>query len=137
MKIGLPSDGNDLSDSFALQFGRCNYFIVYDAENQKIVSASVNTAKNAAGGAGIQAAQSLIDNQVEVVIAPQVGPNAWNVLEGAGIKIYTGIEGTLQQNIDEFNKGNLNEMKGASGFGRGMGRGSGRGMGRGMGRNRR
>lgn len=134
MKIGIPSNGNDLSQAFASVFGRCSYFVVVDSNNRKIITVFPNKAQNAAGGAGIQAAQSLVNQQVETVIAPKMGPNAWNVLEGAGIKIFTGINGTLKQNIEAFLAGKLVEMTMASGYGPGMGRGRGRGMGRGGGR---
>jgi predicted Fe-Mo cluster-binding NifX family protein len=129
MKIGLSSDGKELSDSLASNFGRCSYFIVFDSISKEISTAYQNTAKNALGGAGIQAAQSLLDNQVEVVIAPQMGPNAWKVIQGAQIKIYTGIDGSLRQNIDRFLEGDLDEMTTAhgSGIGKGRGRGQGRG----------
>ena len=132
MIIGLPSNGNDLDQSFAPNFGRCSYFIIYDTTSQKLLKAYSNDAQNAAGGAGIQAAQTLINNKVDTVIAPQVGPNAWNVLQGAGIKIYSGINGTVQENVDALLNGQLNEMTMARG--RGVGRGMGRGLGRGRGR---
>ena len=134
MKIGLSSDGNDLVDSFATNFGRCTYFIVYDSNTREISTSYSNTARNAAGGAGIQAAQSLLNNQVETVIAPQMGPNAWNVFQGANIKVYSGIMGSIQENIDAFLAGKLNEMTGAHGTGPGSGGGMGRGQGRGRGR---
>ena len=145
MKIGIPSNGNDLSQAFASVFGRCSYFVLVDSDSKEIITVFPNTAQNAAGGAGIQAAQSLINQKVEVVIAPRMGPNAWNVLQGGGVKIFTGINGSLQQNIEAFLEGKLVEMSGDAGFGagmgmgrgggRGMGRGGGRGGGRGMGRN--
>ncbi len=138
MKIGIPSNGNDLSQAFATVFGRCSYFVIIDSNDQKIVTVIPNVAQNAAGGAGIQAAQSLVNQQVEIVIAPRMGPNAWNVLQGAGLKIFTGINGTLKQNIEAFLGGKLVEMTMAMdrGWGRGMGRGGGRGMGRGQGQGR-
>ncbi len=134
MKIGLSSNGNSLSDPFASNFGRCSFFIVYDSSAKNIATAYSNTAQNAAGGAGIQAAQSMLDNGVEAVIAPQMGPNAWNVLQGANIKVFSGIMGSIQENIDAFLAGELKEMSGAHGVGPGRGRGMGRGQGRGMGR---
>lgn len=134
MKIGIPSNGNDLSQPFASVFGRCSHFVVVDSDSQKIITIFPNKAQNAAGGAGIQAAQSLVNQQVEIVIAPRMGPNAWNVLQSAGVKIFSGINGTLQQNVDAFLAGELDEMTMAAGFGPGMSRGRGRGMGRGGGR---
>lgn len=134
MKIGLPSNGETLAHPFAPNFGRCSFFVIYDSDTKQIENVYLNAAQGAAGGAGIQASQSLVDNQVEVVIAPQMGPNAWNVLQSTGIKVYTGIGGTLQQNIDAFLTGQLSEMSEARGFG--LGRGRGRGLGRGGGRGR-
>ncbi|MHA1227744.1 MAG: NifB/NifX family molybdenum-iron cluster-binding protein [Candidatus Hodarchaeales archaeon] len=131
MKIGLPSNGEQLSDTLASTFGRCPYLIIYDSDSQKIVNSFFNESQNAAGGAGIQTAQSLVNNHVEVVIAPQIGPNAWNVIKQAGIKTYIGFHGTIQGNIDKFLKGQLTEMTMASGSGYGGGHGRGRGMGQG------
>ncbi|MHA1974076.1 MAG: NifB/NifX family molybdenum-iron cluster-binding protein [Candidatus Hodarchaeales archaeon] len=131
MIIGLPSNGERLSDTLASAFGRCPFIIVYDSDNQKIVNSFFNESQSASGGAGIQTAQSLVNNHVEVVIAPQMGPNAWNVIKQAGIKTYTGFHGTIQDNIDKLLKGQLSEMTVARGSGHGGGRGRGRGMGQG------
>jgi len=136
MKIGLSSNGNSLSDPFAPNFGRCSYFIVYDSSTKNIATAYSNTAQNAAGGAGIQAAQSMLNNGVETVIAPQMGPNAWKVFQSANIKVFTGIMGSIQENIDAYLAGKLNEMSSAQEVGTGRGRGMGRGLGRGGGRGR-
>ena len=97
MKIGIPSLGENIRFQFAPNFGRCPYFVIYDTTKEEVLNIYMNKAQNASGGAGIQAAQSMIDNQVESVIAPQMGPNAWNVLQNAGIKIYRGIPGTVQR----------------------------------------
>jgi predicted Fe-Mo cluster-binding NifX family protein len=134
MKIGLPSNGSDLSAGFAAHFGRCQHFLIYDTDNNELLNSFPNSARNASGGAGIQAAQELVNEKVEVVIAPQIGPNAWDVLQVAKIRIYIGINGTVQDNITAFKNGELNEMTVAQGIGPGMGRG--RGMGRGMGQGR-
>ncbi|MFX0126001.1 MAG: NifB/NifX family molybdenum-iron cluster-binding protein [Candidatus Hodarchaeota archaeon] len=133
MKIGIPSNGKDLSQKLTSVFGRCPYFIIFDSSDQENITIIPNKAQGAAGGAGIQAAQSLVNQKVEIVIAPRIGPNAWDVLEGAGIKTFTGINGTLKQNIEAFLDGKLLEMSKASGRGFGRGRGMGRG-GRGTGR---
>ncbi len=86
MKIGIPSNGNDIFQEFASVFGRCSYFVIVNSSNQKVIATYPNKAQNAVGGAGIQAAQSLVNQQVEVVIAPRMGPNAWNVLQATNVK---------------------------------------------------
>lgn len=128
MIIGLPANGQELSHSFSSVFGRCSHFVIIESSTMKVLNSFSNDARNASGGAGIQAAQMLIDQHVEVIIAPRLGPNAWNVLKSAGTTIFVGISGTLQENVDAFVAGKLNEMAMASesGFGKGLGRGRGR-----------
>lgn len=130
MKIALSADGKELSHHFSSVFGRCSDFIIIESSNKKVLSSFSNEARNAAGGAGIQAAQTLIDHHVEAVIAPRLGPNAWDVFKSAGIQIFLGISGTLQDNVDAFVAGKLIEMANASESGIGKGRGRGRGRGR-------
>jgi len=112
--------------------------------------AMANEAIAAPGGAGIQAAQTMVNKGVDVVISGNIGPNAFQVLSTAGVKIATGAYGTVQEAAEMYKSGKLGET-GAStvaahagmgatapggGFGMGMGggRGGGGGGGRGMGR---
>ncbi|MHA2304928.1 MAG: NifB/NifX family molybdenum-iron cluster-binding protein [Candidatus Hodarchaeales archaeon] len=134
--IALPSDGKELSQPFASVFGRCTNFVIIDSTNRSITNSFSNKGRNASGGAGIQAAQTLIDQEIDVVIAPRLGPNAWNVLKGAGIEVYSGISGTLQENVDAFITNKLSEMSMASESGRDRGLGRGRGLSRRRGRGR-
>jgi predicted Fe-Mo cluster-binding NifX family protein len=90
-----------------------------------------NAAANAMGGAGIQAAQSLAGKGIEAVITGNVGPNAFQTLSAAGIKIATGASGTIREAIVKFNKGELSNtgaptVRGHFGMGKGRGRGQGR-----------
>lgn len=131
MKICVTSSGENLKSMVDPRFGRCQYFLIVDADSQK-VEAIRNTGVRAARGAGITAAQIVSDSGCEVVITGNVGPNAFNVLSGAGIKIYTGASGrTCEQALKDFNDGKLGEAKaqpvgwGRCGFGRGAGRGAG------------
>jgi predicted Fe-Mo cluster-binding NifX family protein len=82
------------------------------------------------GGAGIQAAQTLTKKGVDVLITGNVGPNAFQALSAAGIKIVTGASGTVREVVEKYKRGELSEtgaptVKGH--FGMGIGRGSGRG----------
>ena len=137
MKIGLPSTGNEITSSFAPNFGRCSIFIIVDSEKMEVLKSYSNEAQSAAGGAGIQAAQSLLDEDVEVIIAPQMGPNAFNVFSSAKIPIFSGINGSIEDNIKAYNEKKLKEIASAGGAGVGKGRGMGQGRGMGRGRNRR
>ena len=90
-----------------------------------------NTSQYAPSGAGIQAAQTVASKGVEAVLTGNVGPNAYQTLSAAGIKVITGVAGTVREAIIRYKKGEFSET-GSSTIGRrfGMGMGRGRGHGR-------
>ena len=141
MKIAVSAAGDNLDTQLDPRFGRCQYFIFVDTESMKF-DAVLNESASAMGGAGIQAAQNVADMKAEVVITGNMGPNAFQTLSAAGIKIITGVSGTVKDAIEKFKTGELKETPTPTvashfgmggGGGRGMGRGGGRGGGRGLG----
>lgn len=101
MIIAMPVDGNSMEASVNRSFGRTGYFMFYDTEAGEAVFKE-NSAAMAQGGAGIQAAQFVVDNGAKVVIAPMLGKNAADVLVGAGMKLYRNITPSIQENINDF-----------------------------------
>lgn len=87
MKVCITSSGKEMVSPVDLRFGRCKYFCIFDTEKNE---ARVIENKGAAsqGGAGVAAAQLVVDEGVEVLITGNLGPNAMNVLDAAGIKTY-------------------------------------------------
>jgi predicted Fe-Mo cluster-binding NifX family protein len=143
MRIALSATGLDLDAEVDPRFGRCSYFIIADPETKEFEAVD-NTSAMAAGGAGISAAQMIVDKGVEAVLTGNCGPNAHQVLSSGGIKIVTGVSGKVKDAIEEYKLGtysavqqpNVADHYGMSydgGMGGGMGRGMGGGMGRGMG----
>ena len=113
MKIAISSQGESLEAMVDPRFGRCAYFIIYDSETKKAESWP-NPASQATGGAGILAAQMAVDNHVEVVITGNAGPNAFQTLSQANIKIYGGASGTVKDSLEKFENGQLNQLSGSS-----------------------
>ena len=141
-KICVTSSGPTLESMVDPRFGRCAYFIIVDSETYGFEAVS-NEAAMASGGAGIRAAQTVASMNVEAVLTGSVGPNAFPALQDAGIKILSGVSGTVKSAIESYksntfqeltNPGPSNVGKGQGGPGRGLGMGYGMGMGRGMGR---
>lgn len=130
MKIGISSTGKDLDVQVDPRFGRCQYFLIVDTDTMSFEYIS-NESAMASGGAGIQAAQSVVKAGVEAVITGNMGPNAFQTLSAAGIKVVTGVSGTVKDAVEKYKKGELKETTAPSvGSHFGMG-GSGRGFGRG------
>jgi predicted Fe-Mo cluster-binding NifX family protein len=67
-----------------------------------------NSAAASQGGAGIKAAQNIVDHGAEAIISPRCGENAAEVLNAAEIKIYKSINNSIRDNIEAFKQGKLN-----------------------------
>jgi len=141
MKICVTATAGDLNAQVDPRFGRSQYFVIVDSDTMAF-EAMANEAMNAPGGAGIQAAQAMVNKGVNVVISGNMGPNAFQVLSTAGVKIATGAYGTVKEAVEMYKSGKLTETGTSTvaahagmgmGAGAGMGTGSGTGMGMGMG----
>ena len=152
MKIGISATGKTLDAEVDPRFGRCQYFIIADIDTDDFEAVD-NSSATAAGGAGISAAQMVVQKGVEAVLTGNCGPNAHQVFSSAGVKVITGVSGKVKDAIAEYKLGTYSVAQQANvpdhygmgggssigrgmGMGRGMGGGGGRGMGmgRGMGR---
>jgi len=140
MKVAVTSNGADLNAPASPVFGRCSTYVFVDTETMQF-EAVPNPAISASGGAGIQAAQFIIEQGAQAVLTGNVGPNAFNVFQAAGVPIYLLGGGTVREAVEAYKSGQLRSVGGANvqahagmGMGRGMGRGMGMGGGRGMGR---
>ena len=140
MKICVSASNEHLESLIDPRFGRCAYFIIVDSDTMNF-EALPNTSISAAHGAGISAAQAVANKDVKVIITGNIGPNAYQVLSSTGIKIFTGITGTVKEAIEKYKSGQLKEASqptapAHSGLGNrvGLGIGGGMGMGRDKGR---
>lgn len=75
MKIALSTSGENLESLLDLRFGRCKYFYIYDVENKSGYTIE-NEGLKANEGAGIVASQQLVDENIDVIITGNLGPNA-------------------------------------------------------------
>jgi len=151
VKVCVTSSGQSLEDAIDPRFGRCQYFIIVDSDSMQFETIQ-NTAMNAGGGAGIQAGQLVANKGAEVILTGNVGPNAFNTLQAAGLKIVIGLSGiTVRQAVEGFKSGQYQYIGGPSvdahygtggggstapggmGAGGGMGAVGGTGAGSGMG----
>ena len=83
MKIALPLDENKIDICPA--FARAPYFLFVEAGQQQLLP---NPATQASGGAGVKAAQFLVDQSTDILLTPRCGQNAAEILQLADIKIY-------------------------------------------------
>lgn len=122
MKIAICSSGQNWESPVDVRFGRCPYFLLVDDETDQF-EVLENTAGKASHGAGVSAAQIVADKKVGAVLGVNFGPNAVNVLNSAGIKIYSLSPEKSSVSIAEalklYKEGRLKEIDRATGRGRG------------------
>lgn len=109
MKIAIPMNEMGMDTEVCVSFGRAPYFLFYDTQSKEAVF-SQNAAAAAQGGAGIKAAQAIIDGDAEVLLTVRCGENSAEVFQEAGIKVYKTTKVTAKENIEAFEKGELAVM---------------------------
>ncbi len=140
MKVAVSANGRDFNAAVEPRFGRCQQFVIIDTESMQCEILD-NPNVVASGGAGIQTAQLLASKDVQAIITGNCGPNAFMTLEAAGIQVFIGATGTVQDSVEQYKHGQLQSasqanVSGHFGDNRTPGQGRGRGMGSGMGRGR-
>ncbi|MDU1320932.1 MAG: NifB/NifX family molybdenum-iron cluster-binding protein [Clostridium botulinum] len=109
MKIAISSTGKTMEDLLDMRFGRCEYFQIHDTESKE-VKILENEGRNASGGAGIVASNQLVDEKVDVIITGNFGPNAFEIIEKAGVKAYKCESISITSVIEKYNKGELEQI---------------------------
>jgi predicted Fe-Mo cluster-binding NifX family protein len=101
MRVVVTSTGADLDQPCSPIFGRCPMFLFIETESMEF-EAVANPAVDAPGGAGIEAAQFVVQGGVAAVITGRIGPKAMSVLEAAGIAFHPFDGGTVREATESF-----------------------------------
>ncbi len=139
MKIAISSTGPSLDDQIDPRFGRCAYFIIIDPETMEYETIP-NQNVDATSGAGISAAQLVIDKGATVVLTGNLGPKAANVFNASKTKAVTNMTGLVGEVVQRYAGGETlpgqalqNQAQAPGNMTPGTGAGQGFGGGRGMG----
>jgi len=111
MKICITATRDNLDADIDPRFGRCSYFLFVDTDSMEWEAVS-NTASQSMGGAGVQAGKLMADKNVTALLTGNVGPNAFQTLNAAEVKIITGLSGSVRDNINKFKKNELQTNSG-------------------------
>jgi predicted Fe-Mo cluster-binding NifX family protein len=114
MRVAIAAMGTDLASRMDPRFGRAKYFMVVDTATRAAVAHDNAQNLNAAQGAGIQAAETVVGLGAEAVISGNVGPKAYRVLQAAGIKVYLAPAGTVAEALGGLAAGTLKEASSAN-----------------------
>ena len=110
MKIAISSAGPALDDHLDQRFGRAAMFIIYDLDQDTFSVVDNEQNLNAAQGAGIQAAQHVVNSGVDALVTGHTGPKAFKVLDAAKVPVYLAEGGTVREAINAFRNGSLKSI---------------------------
>lgn len=92
------------------RFGRAKGFVLYDEESNQLSWFSNEENIDTPHGAGIQAAQLVVNIKAEILITGRIGPKAHDVLKKANIKIYEAVNINLKQAYKSLQEGMLTQI---------------------------
>ena len=114
MKIAVTSEGNNLESKVDPRFGRAAYFIIIDPDTMAFEAIENSQNLNLPQGAGIQAGRTVVEQQVDVLLTGNCGPKAFQVLQSADVKIFTGATGQVKDALKQYQNNELKEAEEAN-----------------------
>jgi predicted Fe-Mo cluster-binding NifX family protein len=84
--------------------------VVYDTDSGSFVTIDNEQNLTAAQGAGIQAAQHVVNAGASALITGHTGPKAFKVLSAAGIEIFLSTDATVADAISSWKAGTLTRI---------------------------
>lgn len=107
MKIAVTSLGDTLDSQLDPRFGRATYILIIETKTLEFKAFDNNENKNAFKGAGIQAAAMISNEDAEVLLTGYCGPNAFETLEAAGVKVVNDQKGRVIDAVLLFKQGKV------------------------------
>lgn len=115
MKIVVSAKNGTPESEVDPRFGRASHFLVFETEGGAWQAVDNASALSAAHGAGIQSAETVCRLGAKAVISGHVGPKAFTVLSAAGVRVYRGDARTARAAVEDFQRGQLPELKDSEG----------------------
>lgn len=97
MKILLATESDSLKSKIAKRFGKAPYYLIYDSETKK-----TETRINPGHDDNHSALIDLVNEGVLHFIVGNTGPNAFDVLNNLGAKLYLARNFTAEEALHAF-----------------------------------
>ena len=105
MIIAIPLDENQKDVCPVL--ARAPYFLFSRDGEIEILE---NPASQAQGGAGLKAAQFLVDQETDVILTVRCGQNSADVFAAAEMEIYKTQSNSAEENLSAYQEGKLSKL---------------------------
>ena len=108
MKIVISATGRDTESDIDTTFHRCPFFLVFDTKTN-LLRTLENTTRDRPSEIGATVGQIVANEGIDTVITSNIGPRAFEIFEGYGIKIYQA-KGKVNDAIQQLENGKLSEI---------------------------
>ena len=109
MKIAFPSqDDKGAESSVYGHFGSASFFVIVESEDGTIETVGNQDREHKHGNC--QPLKALGGLTVDAVVVGGIGAGALRGLLAGGIKVYRGVEGTVEENLELIKAGRLPEF---------------------------
>ena len=117
--IAVSSEGPSLDDQVDPRFGRAAGFVVVDINTMEHRYVDNGQSQVMAQGAGIQAAELIVQAGANCLLTGFVGPKAFQALTAAKIKVGQNLDGlTVGQAVERFKDGQVEMAQAPNRIGR-------------------
>lgn len=107
-KIAVTSEGPKMTDRVDPRFGRAGGFVVVDLETMASTYVDNGSSQTMSHGAGIQAAENIVNAGAGVLLTGYVGPKAFSALKAAGVKIGQNLDNmTVAEAVELYKAGKV------------------------------
>jgi len=109
MKLCFPIEQKEgLESKVYAHFGSAPVFLIIDTDNKEEIMIDNSNVNHVHGACN--PIQTIGGSNVDAVIVGGIGRGAINKLNANNIKVFQSVQGTVQMNIDLFNKSSLSEL---------------------------
>ena len=108
MKIAISADGRDIGKNNVTSFCGCSFFLIVDTKANSL-RAVENKNRGIPSRVGRTAGKLVSREGVDAVITSNIGPQAWDIFKGYGIKVYHG-EDIVNDVIRQLEEERLHEI---------------------------
>ena len=113
MKVLVCSRGPDLDSDASPVFGRSDFFLLVDSSSFSFESFD-NPGRTQESGAGVMAAQFVLDMNPTALIAASIGPKAFNVLSSVSLPCYRAQGRSVREEVESFVAGSASRIEASS-----------------------
>jgi len=106
MKVAIPSEGPSLKSSISRRLGTGVYFFLADLEAE-ILECVECPFSEGNQSLGVQAVVFILGHDVDVLLTGYCSPAIRGHLENNGVKVYSGLSGSVGELLEEYKRGRL------------------------------